>query len=61
VDVLYADPVAGVYRKLVLAEDAHTLLGGILVGDASAYGSLRQLVGAQLGADPASYVLPARG
>ncbi|MEU4015756.1 FAD-dependent oxidoreductase [Microbacterium sp. NPDC028030] len=61
VDVLYADPVAGVYRKLVLAEDAHTLLGGILVGDASAYGALRTLVGARLEDDPASYVLPVRG
>ena len=61
VDVLYADPIAGVYKKLVLAEDAHTLLGGILVGDASAYGSLRPLVGARLVGDPASYVLPARG
>lgn len=61
VDVLYADPIAGVYKKLVLAEDAHTLLGGILVGDASAYGSLRPLVGAQLIGDPSSYVLPARG
>ncbi|QNA91224.1 FAD-dependent oxidoreductase [Microbacterium sp. Se63.02b] len=61
VDVLYADPVAGVYRKLVLAEDAHTLLGGILVGDASAYGALRTLVGARLEEDPASYVLPVRG
>lgn len=61
VDVLYADPIAGVYKKLVLAEDAHTLLGGILVGDASAYGSLRPLVGARLVGDPSSYVLPARG
>lgn len=61
VDVLYADPIAGVYRKLVLAEDAHTLLGGILIGDASAYGSLRPLVGARLSGDPSSYVLPARG
>lgn len=61
VDVLYADPIAGVYKKLVLAEDAHTLLGGILVGDASAYGSLLPLVGARLSGDPSSYVLPARG
>ncbi|NJI59306.1 NAD(P)/FAD-dependent oxidoreductase [Microbacterium oxydans] len=61
VDVLYADPVAGVYRKLVLAGDAHTLLGGILVGDASAYPALHTLVGARLEADPSSYVLPNRG
>ena len=35
-DVVYSDPVAGVYKKLVLSDDAKTLLGGILVGDASA-------------------------
>lgn len=57
-DVVYADPVAGVYKKLVLSDDAKTLLGGILVGDASAYASLRALVGSPLGADPAAYLLP---
>ncbi|MEN8600644.1 nitrite reductase large subunit NirB [Microbacterium rhizosphaerae] len=57
-DVVYADPVAGVYKKLVLSDDAKTLLGGILVGDAAAYGSLRPLLGAPLGADPAAYLLP---
>ncbi|WP_251450004.1 nitrite reductase large subunit NirB [Microbacterium sp. Marseille-Q6648] len=57
-DVVYADPVAGVYKKLVLSDDARTLLGGILVGDASAYGSLRPLVGGALGGDPAAYLMP---
>ncbi|MFI5709880.1 nitrite reductase large subunit NirB [Kribbella sp. NPDC051620] len=57
-DIVYADPVAGVYKKLVLSDDARTLLGGILVGDASAYSGLRPMVGRQLGADPASYLLP---
>ncbi len=57
-DVVYADPTAGVYKKLVLSDDAQTLLGGILVGDASAYGSLRPLVGGALGADPAVYLAP---
>lgn len=60
-DVAYTDPVSGVYKKLVLSDDAKTLLGGILVGDASAYGSLRPLVGAPLGADPAAYLLPEAG
>lgn len=60
-DVVYSDPVAGVYKKLVLSDDARTLLGGILVGDASAYGSLRPLVGSALGADPAAYLMPADG
>ena len=57
-DVVYADPVAGVYKKLVLSDDAQTLLGGILVGDASAYGMLRPLLGGVLGADPAAYLMP---
>ncbi len=33
-EVVYADPVAGVYKKLVVSDDAQTLLGGVLVGDA---------------------------
>ncbi|MBN9201902.1 MAG: nitrite reductase large subunit [Microbacterium sp. SCN 70-18] len=57
-DVVYADPVAGVYKKLVLSDDAKTLLGGILVGDASAYGALRPLLGGALGGDPAAYLMP---
>ncbi|MDE0546902.1 nitrite reductase large subunit NirB [Microbacterium sp. C7(2022)] len=60
-DVVYSDPVAGVYKKLVLSDDAQTLLGGILVGDASAYGSLRPLVGSALGGDPAAYLMPEGG
>ncbi|OJU45938.1 MAG: nitrite reductase large subunit [Microbacterium sp. 69-7] len=60
-EVVYADPVAGVYKKLVVSDDAKTLLGGILVGDASAYGSLRPLVGSALGADPAAYLVPGDG
>ncbi|MFT4305562.1 MAG: nitrite reductase large subunit NirB [Microbacterium sp.] len=60
-DVVYADPVAGVYKKLVLSDDATVLLGGILVGDVSAYGSLRPLLGGPLGADPAAYLLPEGG
>lgn len=60
-DVVYADPVAGVYKKLVLSDDAKTLLGGVLVGDASAYAALRPLVGGALGGDPATYLLPEGG
>ena len=44
-DVVYADPAHGLYAKLVLTDDAQTLLGGILVGDASAYSALRAAVG----------------
>ncbi|GAC1379511.1 MAG: nitrite reductase large subunit NirB [Marmoricola sp.] len=56
--VTYADPVAGVYKKLVVSDDAKTLLGGILVGDASAYSVLRPMVGAELGVDPNQFLLP---
>ena len=57
-EVVYADPVAGVYKKLVLSDDARTLRGGILVGDASAYAALRPMLGRPLGADPAAFVAP---
>ncbi|MGH3475052.1 MAG: nitrite reductase large subunit NirB [Aeromicrobium sp.] len=57
-EVVYADPVAGVYKKLVMSDDASTLLGGMLVGDASSYASLRPLVGRALGADPTAWLLP---
>lgn len=57
-EVVISDPVAGVYKKLVMSDDARTLRGGILVGDASAYASLRPMVGRELGGDPAAYLLP---
>jgi nitrite reductase (NADH) large subunit len=43
-DVVYSDPAHGIYAKLALTDDAQTLLGGILVGDASAYATLRASV-----------------
>ena len=57
-ELVFADPVAGVYKKLVMTDDARTLLGGILVGDASAYASLRPMVGAELPGDPSAWLLP---
>ena len=59
-ELVWADPVAGVYKKLVVTDDATTLLGGILIGDASAYPVLRPLVGSLLPGNPADLVLPAR-
>jgi nitrite reductase (NADH) large subunit len=50
--VTYTDPVAGVYKKLMVSDDARTLLGGILVGDAESYGVLRASVGADLPGTP---------
>ncbi len=60
-DLVYADPVAGVYKKLVVTDDATTLLGGVLVGDASSYPALRPLVGRPLPASPERLLLPAGG
>ncbi|MEV4514681.1 nitrite reductase large subunit NirB [Dactylosporangium sp. NPDC049525] len=51
-DVVYLDPASGTYAKLVLSDDAQTLLGGILVGDASSYPTLRASVGGPLPASP---------
>jgi nitrite reductase (NADH) large subunit len=57
-EVVVNDPVAGSYQKLVVSDDATTLLGGVLVGDASRYGVLRPLVGERLPADPVSMISP---
>jgi nitrite reductase (NADH) large subunit len=59
--VVLKDPVRRCYGKLVVSDDATTLLGGILVGDASRYAMLRPLVGSALPADPASLLAPASG
>jgi nitrite reductase (NADH) large subunit len=60
-ELVFADAVAGVYKKLVVSGDATCLLGGILVGDASAYGTLRPMVasGIPLPANPEDLILPA--
>jgi nitrite reductase (NADH) large subunit len=57
-DVVYSDSRAGLYKKLVIGRDG-TLLGGILVGDADAYGTLRALTGSVPPLAPESLVLPA--
>jgi nitrite reductase (NADH) large subunit len=41
-DYVYADPVRGIYRKLVVSGDGKRLLGAILVGDVTEYGALLQ-------------------
>jgi nitrite reductase (NADH) large subunit len=57
-EVVVNDPVAGTYAKLVVSDDAKTLLGGVLVGDASKYATLRPLVGSPLPADPVAMIAP---
>ena len=43
-EIVVADTFQGVYKKLVLNQDGSRILGGILVGDASAYGTLVQFM-----------------
>ncbi len=61
VELVWADPLAGVYKKLVMSDDARTLLGGVFVGDAAPYASLRPMLGAELPGDPAAFLLPEGG
>src|SRR5262249_51604104 len=58
-DVTFTDPATPVYAKLVLSDDAKALLGGVLVGDASAYPTLRASLGGPLPAPPLALLAPA--
>lgn len=58
-EVAVNDAVNQTYAKLVLSDDAKTLLGGILVGDASSYGILRPMVGETLPGDALALIAPA--
>jgi nitrite reductase (NADH) large subunit len=57
-DVTFTDPATRVYAKLVLSDDARTLLGGVLVGDASAYPTLRACLGGPLPGPPLTLLAP---
>ncbi|MFZ3570692.1 nitrite reductase large subunit NirB [Streptomyces sp. BH097] len=57
-DVVYSDSRSGTYKKLVIGGKGE-LLGGILVGDAEAYGTLRALTGTVPPVAPEQLVLPA--
>jgi nitrite reductase (NADH) large subunit len=58
-EVVYADPARGLYQKIVVSDDATTLLGGMFVGDAAPYTSLRPLLGRELPAEPGAYLAAA--
>ncbi|MDF2704830.1 MAG: nitrite reductase large subunit [Nonomuraea muscovyensis] len=60
-DVTYMDPVGGVYKKLFISDDAQTLLGGICVGDAGPYTTLRPFVGKPLPAAPSDLLFTGSG
>ena len=61
-EIAISDAIAGTYKKLVVNETGSQLLGGILVGDASVYGNLLQLVQNQivLPPHPEDLILPER-
>jgi nitrite reductase (NADH) large subunit len=61
-EIAIQNSVAGTYKKLVINESGTYLLGGILVGDASAYGMLLQMVQNQipLPQNPEDLILPQR-
>lgn len=60
-ELTITDTVAGTYKKLVVNAEGSLLLGGILIGDASAYSTLLPLVQNQitLSANPLSLLVPA--
>ena len=58
----YQNGDTAVYKRLVVSQDKKQLLGAVLVGDASAYGTLLQycLNGIQLPENPDTLILPSR-
>ncbi|MEM9159450.1 MAG: nitrite reductase large subunit NirB [Verrucomicrobiota bacterium] len=60
-NITISDPQAGVYKRLILTEDGKRLIGGILIGDAEAYGNLLQMTlnKLELPEDPIQLILPA--
>ncbi len=59
---LYTDPVQGIYKKLAVSADGKQLLGAILVGDATEYNDLLQMMlnAIPLPEHPEDLILPAR-
>ncbi len=58
----YQNGVEGIYKRLVVSGDNKTLLGAVLVGDASGYPTLSQyyLNAIELPSNPDSLILPSR-
>jgi nitrite reductase (NADH) large subunit len=59
----YQNGATEVYKRLVVSQDKKQLLGAVLVGDASGYGTLLQycLNGIELPENPDALILPPRG
>ena len=58
----YVNEPEGIYKKLVVSENGEHLLGGILIGEAEAYGNLLQMMlnDMELPEHPDALILPAR-
>jgi nitrite reductase (NADH) large subunit len=63
IPIVYEDANAGTYKRLNLSPDGKKLLGGVLVGDASAYSLLLQFVQQEMALPPhpEDLILGARG
>lgn len=61
--IVFEDKVKGIYKRINISRDGKRLLGGILVGDASAYNMLLQMVQNKmpLPPKPEDLILGARG
>ncbi|MGY6648752.1 nitrite reductase large subunit NirB [Wenyingzhuangia sp. IMCC45574] len=61
--IVYENKFQGVYKKIVVSKDGKSLLGGILVGDASDYNMLHQIYlnGMAIPENPEDLILGARG
>ena len=61
--IVFSDPVANVYKRLVVGAGGSAVLGGVLVGDASMYQTLVQMARGDMPTPPRveELVLPARG
>lgn len=60
-EIVINDTHNNLFKKLVISEDGKKLLGGILVGDASAYGTLHQMYLNEMTikCDPIQLIMPA--
>ncbi|MFH6985673.1 nitrite reductase large subunit NirB [Marinoscillum luteum] len=63
VPIVFEDKNTGIYKRINLSPDRKKLLGGIMVGDTSAYGMLLQITqnGMALPPNPEDLILGARG
>ncbi|EHQ06150.1 nitrite reductase large subunit NirB [Leptonema illini] len=63
VPIVFRNPRKGTYKKLLISKDGRLLLGGVLVGDTSAYGTLLALYqnAIELPEDPESLIATSSG